>query len=233
MKILAVNTATPNCGVAVVDEETVSAHFVLNSRKTHARQLMPLIDRTLAACRLDLSDLDGFAAVCGPGSFTGLRIGISTVKGLALACDKPLAGISGLDALAFPLSEYSGPICTLIDARKSEVYACWYRFVNSAMEKLTDETVLPPEDAVLRENGACLFVGTGAQIYHDMIQKNTNGRARFAPVFQNDINPEVVAHLAIRRFRENRTESPDDFAPVYIRPPDAVAMRPPGPVDNS
>jgi tRNA threonylcarbamoyladenosine biosynthesis protein TsaB len=232
MKILAVNTATPSCGVAVVDEDTVSAYFGLNSRTTHARQLLPLIDETLKACRLTIADLDGFAAVRGPGSFTGLRIGISTVKGLALACDRPLVGVSSLDALAFPLGGYSDPICVMIDARKNEVYACWYRYINNNLEKLTDETVMRPEKAVTRKNGACLFVGTGAQVYRDLIQKNTNGRARFAPSFQNDINPEVVAHLAIRRFRENQTASPDDFAPVYIRPPDAVAARPAVPVDN-
>ena len=150
-----------------------------------------------------------------------------------MACDKPLVGISSLDALVFPLGGFSDPVCALIDARKNEVYACWYRFVNGVMEKQTQETVLSPETAAARENGSCLFVGTGAGVYREVILKVTAGRARFAPSFQNDINPEVVAHLAIQGFREDQTVSPDDFAPVYIRPPDAVAARPAGPVDNS
>ncbi len=233
MKILAVNTATPSCGAAVIDEGTISAHFVVNSRETHARQLLPLIDRTLETCRLSVNDLDGLAAVRGPGSFTGLRIGISTVKGLALACDKPLVGISSLDALAYPFSDYTGLICSLIDARKNEVYACWYRHINSSMEKLTAEEVLDPEKAALREDGPCLFVGTGALVYRDLIKKTAGSKALFAPAYQNDIRPEVLAHMALALFRESDTYPPESFIPVYIRPPDAVAARPKVPFDNS
>ena len=141
MKILAVNTATPACGVAVVNEGTVSAHAVINSRETHARQLMPMIDRVLESCDLAVADLDGFAVVRGPGSFTGLRIGISTIKGLAAASGKPLTGISSLEALAYPFTACPDPICALIDARKNEVYACWYRHHTGRLESLSDETV--------------------------------------------------------------------------------------------
>jgi tRNA threonylcarbamoyladenosine biosynthesis protein TsaB len=226
MKILAVNTATPSCGVAVVDEETVSAHAVINSRETHARQLLPLIDETLKTCRLTVSDLDGFAAVRGPGSFTGLRIGISTIKGLAAACDKPLAGISSLDALAYPFSDCACSICAMIDARKNQVYACWYRYMNNRLEKLMAEEVLAPETAAGRFGGPCLFIGTGAEAYRTVIEKIAGKDARFALPFQNDIRPEVVAHMGLRRLRENDPDPPESFAPVYIRPPDAIVSRP-------
>lgn len=232
MKILAVNTATPCCGVAVVNGETVSAHVVINSHETHARQLLPLIDETLKKCRLTVSDLDGFAAVRGPGSFTGLRIGISTIKGLAAACNKPLAGISSLDALAYPFSDCACPICALIDARKHEVYACWYRYTNNRLEKLTAEEVLAPDKAAGKFNGPCLFVGTGAEAYRTAIEKTAGGDARFALPFQNDIRPEVIAHLGIQRLRDSDTDPLDSFAPIYIRPPDAIACRPDALRDN-
>jgi tRNA threonylcarbamoyladenosine biosynthesis protein TsaB len=233
MKILAVNTATPACGVAVVDEEALSAHTVINGRDTHARQLLPLIDQTLTSCRLTVSDLDGFVAVRGPGSFTGLRIGISTVKGLAAACGRPLAGISSLEALAYPFSDCDFPVCALIDARKNQVYACWYQSRDNRLEPLTSEEVLLPEEAAARFNGPCLFVGTGAEVYRTIIEKTAGGEARFALPFQNDIRPEAVAHLGMRRLRNNDTDSTDGFTPVYIRPPDAIAARSACPRDKS
>ncbi len=232
MKLLAVNTATPRCGVAVVDEERVSAHFVIDSRQTHARQLLPLIDQTLAISGLALSDLDGFAVVRGPGSFTGLRIGISTVKGLAAACDKPLTGVSSLDALAFPFRECAEPVCALIDARKDEVYACWYRFDGDTMGKLTPEEVLAPERAAATFDGPRLFIGTGARAYRGIIEQAAGKDARFVLPFQDDIRPETVAHLGLAQLRGHLTEPLERFAPVYIRPPDAVVARPPGRRDN-
>ncbi|MEW6079818.1 MAG: tRNA (adenosine(37)-N6)-threonylcarbamoyltransferase complex dimerization subunit type 1 TsaB [Thermodesulfobacteriota bacterium] len=226
MRILAVNTATPACGVAVVDEGTVSAHAVINSGETHARQLLPLIDRTLNSCRLTVADLDGFAAVRGPGSFTGLRIGISTIKGLAAAGGKPVTSVSSLEALAYPFSGCVFPVCALIDARKGQVYACWYRFRDNALEPLTGEVVIPPEEAAARFSGPCLFVGTGAGVYRSVIESIAGSEARFALPFQNDIRPETVAHLGLRRLRDNDTESLDGFTPVYVRPPDAIVSPP-------
>jgi tRNA threonylcarbamoyladenosine biosynthesis protein TsaB len=218
--------------VAVVDEKAISAHAVINSGETHARQLLPLIDRTLSSCRLTVADLDGFAAVRGPGSFTGLRIGISTVKGLAAACGKPVTGVSSLEALAYPFSDWAFPVCALIDARKGQVYACWYRFKDDRPEPLTDEEVLPPKEAAARFSGPCLFVGTGAGVYRSVIEGIAGSEARFALPFQNDIRPETVAHLGLRRLRDKETESLDDFAPVYIRPPDAIISRPASLRDN-
>ena len=232
MKLLAVNTATPCCGVAVINDEAVTAVATVNSRDTHARRLLPLIDETLKNGRLTVADLDGFAVVRGPGSFTGLRIGISTVKGLAAAWDRPLAAISSLDALAYPCSECRQTICALIDARKNQVYACWYRYRGRTMEKLTDEEVLPPEAAAGRFNGDCLFVGTGADVYRTVIEKAAGATARFMPPFQNDIRPEVVAHLGMQRLNDREADDPADLAPVYVRPPDAIIGRPTRPGDN-
>ncbi len=225
MKILAVNTATPCCGVALIDAETVSAACMVNINETHALHLLPLIDKTLKSCHLSVSDLDGFAVARGPGSFTGLRIGISTIKGLAAACGKPLAGVSSLDALAYPFCRCDQRVCALIDARKNQVYACWYRSKGQTMEKLTAEEVLPPETAAGKFDGACLFVGTGAEAYRAVIEKKAGSGARFALPFQNDIRPDAIGHLGMQRLSDNDTDKLDDFTPVYIRPPDAIVSK--------
>ena len=126
MRVLGIDSATLVAGMAVVDGERVIVEGFLQTRKTHSERLLPLIDFWLREAELSLSDLDGIAVTLGPGSFTGLRIGLATAKGLALGAGKPLLGIPTLDALALNLTGVPGFICPILDARKSEVYTAVY-----------------------------------------------------------------------------------------------------------
>ena len=128
MIILAVDTATTSCSVAIIDKKCVLAEITLLREETHSKHLMDMIHTAIGFSGLKLSDLDGFAVVRGPGSFTGLRIGITTVKGLAAGLKKPLVGISSLEALAMQASHSPYLICPLLDARRGEVYFSRYRF---------------------------------------------------------------------------------------------------------
>lgn len=149
MKILAVDTAEQSCSIALVEDQMpICESFHLN-RMTHSRTLMDMVVHMVEKrAELTIDDVDGFVVTCGPGSFTGLRIGISVVKGLACATSKPSAGISSLDAIASQFSFSSAPICVMMDAKRGEVYSALYNFTNGRLIEKSQEVVVSPEDAV-------------------------------------------------------------------------------------
>ena len=157
MRILAVDTSTRSCSVAVVDGNDLLAEVTSGNGQTHSRHLMAMIDSVLGLAGLDLSMTDGLAFTCGPGSFTGLRIGISTILGLAAATRKPIVGISGLDALAMQAATPDMTICPLIDGRRNEVYCARYRWINGELVKEMAEQVLLPEMAISGVNTPANF----------------------------------------------------------------------------
>ncbi|MCP4349663.1 MAG: tRNA (adenosine(37)-N6)-threonylcarbamoyltransferase complex dimerization subunit type 1 TsaB [Desulfobacterales bacterium] len=224
MKILAVDTATNSCSVAVADYcqglETL-AELTVVSKQTHSKHLMEMINTAARMSGIAVSELDGFAVTRGPGSFTGLRIGISTVKGLAFASGKPVVGISNLDALAFRFLFSPYLICTLLDARKGEVYYCCYRTVDGIVKKQAEEQVLSPGKAVSGINEPCLFVGSGAFLYQKLISDKAGELAHFAPACHNTIHASTVAHLSMERFEKNDTDDVATLVPHYIRESDA------------
>jgi tRNA threonylcarbamoyladenosine biosynthesis protein TsaB len=169
MKILAVDTATKSCSVAIVDKELLLAEVNISRKETHSKHLMEMINTVIGLSGITVSDLDGFVVTKGPGSFTGLRIGISAIKGLALANSKPIIGVSSLDALATQNSFSPYLICPFLDARRGEVYFSRYRIESGILKKEIDEDVLPPAQAVSDINEPCIFVGDGALVYKKII----------------------------------------------------------------
>ena len=221
MKILAVDTATKSCSVAVVQENSLLAEITTARKQSHSKHLMEIISRVIRLSGLALSELDGFAVTRGPGTFTGLRIGISSIKGLSAASGKPIVGVSSLDALAMQASFFPYLICPLIDARKGEVYFSRYRLRNGQVKKEADEHVFPPEKALLDLNEACLFIGDGALNYQQTILNKMGTSAFFASSFQNTIRASTVAHLSMNKFKNNDTDDVDRLVPRYIRRSDA------------
>lgn len=221
MHILAVDTATKSCSVAIVDKELLLAEVTMVSGQTHSKHLMGMINTVIGLSGLTVSGLDGFAVTQGPGSFTGLRIGISSIKGLALASGKPIVGVSSLDALAMQSAPSSNLICPLIDARKGEVYYSRYRFKDGNLKKETIEQVSSPEKAVFDINEPCIFLGSGALLYQQTIIDKMGALAHFATSFQNTIRASTVAHLSMERFEKNDTDDVSTFVPRYIRKSDA------------
>ena len=224
MKILAVDTATQSCSVAVVEGSDLVAELTHSHGLTHTRRLMPMIDRVLEDCGLSLDDMDGLAVTLGPGSFTGLRIGLSTIKGLAFAASKPVAGVSALDVLARQVPFADCRICAMIDARKDEVYAADYQWRKDGLEPLRKARAAPPE-AVLAEIAAlttpCLFVGNGARRYKDLIAAMQGGQARFCPDAQSVIRASVVGVMAQEELHARRDIPLSELRPLYIRASDA------------
>ncbi len=232
MKILAVDTATTTCSIAVVDGDTPLSELTLTRDQTHSKHIMEMIDFVLGISGLTVSDIDGFAVTKGPGSFTGLRIGISTVKGLAFASDKPIVGVSTLDALAFQfyLSPYL--ICPFLDARKGEVYFSRYRSVNGILKNEIKHQVLPPESAVSDIKEPTLFVGNGAIIYRNIIQDQVGKFAHFARMSDNIVKAASVALLSMDRFNKGTTDDISTFIPCYIRKSDAEIKKKNSIIDN-
>jgi len=225
MKILAVDTSTKTCSVAVVDNFSLLAEETLLSDQTHSRHLMGMINNVVTLSDCKFSDIDGFAVIKGPGTFTGLRIGISTVKGLASALDKPVIGISGLNALAMQ-TETSSLICAMLDARRMEVYSGFYRYVASDGKKRllkneVCETVLPVKQALSGISEDCTFIGDGAITYQETIIEILGGRAIFSPRCLNTLFASTVAYAALEKIQGNGFDTIEALLPCYIRKPDA------------
>jgi len=162
MKILAVDTSSTGCSVALTDGEHLLAEINLVSTQTHSRHLAGMIADACRLAGLAVGGMDAYAVVKGPGSFTGLRIGVSTVKGLAEAAGRPILGISALQTLAEQATASRALVCPLIDARRGEVYFSTYRVINGVLVERHPEDVLRPDQALHKIDAPCTFVGNGA-----------------------------------------------------------------------
>jgi tRNA threonylcarbamoyladenosine biosynthesis protein TsaB len=220
MKILAVDTSSRSCSVAVIENRRLLAEILKEDGETHSRHLMDMVKKALELSGLFPLGIDCFGITEGPGSFTGLRIGISTVKGLAAATGKPLAGISTLDALAAQVLPTNYLICALIDARKGEVYSARYRFKEGLIRKVSHEEVLDPEKAADGIKEPSLFIGDGASLYRDLIEKKLGGLAYFPSQFFNVIRASTVAFMSLKKYEDGDAADPALFAPRYIRKSD-------------
>lgn len=221
MKLLAVDTATQSCGVALVEKERLLAEMLLVSRETHSLHLMGMIREVLARSRVALSAVGGFAVTLGPGSFTGLRIGISTLKGLAAALDKPLVGVSTLEAMAWQHAFAGLPVVVLMDARRREVYCARFRFDAGALVRESPDQVQDPMAAVREISRPCLFVGSGALLYRDLLSAALGAKARFLPDVQHHLRPSSVAFLGGERLAQGELTPLENLRPIYIRKSDA------------
>ncbi|MDI6688117.1 MAG: tRNA (adenosine(37)-N6)-threonylcarbamoyltransferase complex dimerization subunit type 1 TsaB [Desulfobacterales bacterium] len=224
MKILAVDTAVKSCSVAIIDKECVLAEVTLGIEQTHSKHLMEMINTTVKLSGVIISELDGFAVTRGPGSFTGLRIGISSIKGLAAATNKPLVGVSSLDALAMQCFFSQYLVCPLLDACRGEVYFSHYRFNGGILKKEIDEQVMPPGEAVCDINEECIFVGDGAFVYQKAIRDKLGGLAHFALPHQSTIRASTIANISMDRFENNDTDDISGFVPFYIRKSSYVGL---------
>jgi tRNA threonylcarbamoyladenosine biosynthesis protein TsaB len=221
MKILALDTATPSCSVAIVDGESLLAELTRDNRQTHSRHLIDLINTVCGLSDLRTKDLEGFAVTIGPGSFTGLRIGISTIKGLAYSLSKPVVGVSSLEALAWQCAQSAYLICPLLDARKKEVYTCRYRFKDNELKKDGTEKVASPAEAVRGIREPSVFVGNAVQLYQENISAELGEWAHFAAWGQHTIRASSIAWLSMTGFYRQQTDDVALLIPQYIRKPDA------------
>ena len=220
MKFLCLSTAEQGCSLAIVDGKFPVCEEYWNIKKTHSTRLLKMIEHMLEkrAC-MELSDIDLFAAARGPGSFTGLRIGISVIKGLAFAMEKPCAGVSSLDGIAFRFVHSSIPVCVMMDARRNEVYCAVYLFDHGSLVSKSKERVVSLKDAVGMTKGPTLFAGSGSKVYRDIIEQTADN-----PVIAHDFLDSVNAAALVLSLssKDNFMDNPENIlTPSYIRKSDA------------
>jgi len=224
--ILAVDTATP-CSTVALTRGTRSHGRVLgtisvSSSITHSRRLLVALDRLFVDCGLAREDVNGFAVGLGPGSFTGLRIGMATVKGLAVAADKPFFGISTLDIVAAGCNGGARQICCVLDARKKEVYAAFYRVdANGAICHRSDIVVLSPERLAEGITDPVVMTGDGLFAYRAFFQERLGGLVHFTPVQCWSPSAAVLGLMAGELMAAGQPLDADSAVPLYVRASDA------------
>ncbi|MFH2066933.1 MAG: tRNA (adenosine(37)-N6)-threonylcarbamoyltransferase complex dimerization subunit type 1 TsaB [Pseudomonadota bacterium] len=220
MNILAVDTASRSCSVAVLSEQRVLSEISILAKETHSIHLMEMVESAVRRSGVPKQELDGYAVTMGPGSFTGLRIGISTMKGFAEANGKPLVGVSSLDALVLSFSFSSIPVCSMLDAGRGEVYFAVYCFQDGVMKTKTREMAASPLQIAADLKEKCLFVGDGSETYRETIRSGCGQNALFSEPSRNSIRAAHVAVLGIERMGQQ--DIPDmELIPHYIRKCDA------------
>jgi tRNA threonylcarbamoyladenosine biosynthesis protein TsaB len=221
MKILSVDTATASCSVGVLNAKRLMAEVTSEKKQTHSKHLMKMVDTAVRMAGVQLAEMDAFAVTIGPGSFTGIRIGVSTVQGFAMALSKPAVGVSSLEALAHQTGPCNDLICPLLDARKGEVYAALYRYEKDRLRQIIEEQVSSMEDLLARIEAPCVFVGPGVSVYGELIAEKLEKRAMLAGEALNKIRAETIGRIAMQKIQSKDHEDLNALLPHYIRKPDA------------
>ncbi len=221
LKLLSLSTAEQGCSLALMNGLSLVYEEFRTTRVTHSSRVLKMIEDMLKnRVGTTLDDIDGFVVARGPGSFTGLRIGISVIKGLSYAMNKPVAGVSSLDGIAFRFSCASIPVCVMMDAKRNEVYCSIYHFNKGLLIAKTPEAVVGPGEAVAMTQGKpALFAGSGSKAYKDMIEQEAN-----QPVFTESFFDHTSAAALVQSMRLRDihfSESGRDLLPKYIRKSDA------------
>ncbi|MDP2277967.1 MAG: tRNA (adenosine(37)-N6)-threonylcarbamoyltransferase complex dimerization subunit type 1 TsaB, partial [Nitrospirota bacterium] len=213
-------------GIALMDESMLIAESRLNVKSTHSERLMTEIEHCLKQSGVKISDIDVFAVATGPGSFTGLRIGLSTVKGFSYATGRPIVSVPTLEALAWNFPYSAHPVCTMLDARKKEVYAALFKWEEGNFIRLINETSAKPEefacDALrITHDDKFIFAGEGAALYRDKIIEVMGEKAIFASPEKTVPSPANVAVLGLKKAKAGEFSEPVSLTPIYIRKSEA------------
>lgn len=228
MKILALDSSGLVASVAVLEDENLLAEYTVNYKKTHSQTLLPMLDTIAKMIELDLKSVDAIAVAAGPGSFTGLRIGSATAKGLGLALDKPLIGVPTLEALAYNLWGNDGLICPIMDARRSQVYTGIYRFSDGKLQTLLAQSAVAVDvlaEELNRRGEKVTFLGDGVPVYREKLAATLEVPFSFAPAHLNKQRAGAVGALAQRYYLEGKTESAAEHQPEYLRASQAERER--------
>ena len=220
MKILGIDSSGLVASVAVVEDDNLLGEFTMNYKKTHSQTLLPMLDTLAKMIELDLNTVDAIAVSGGPGSFTGLRIGSATAKGLGLALEKPLIHIPTVDALAYNLCGHRDMVCPLMDARRNQTYTGLYAFDGNHMQALLAQCAVGIDEIVAKINEigrAVVFLGDGVPVFETYIGEHVTVPYTFAPAHVNKQRAAAVAALGEIYYKEGKTETAQEHRPDYLR----------------
>ncbi len=222
MKVLGIDTSTSCGSIGLLIDDRVISEYLLDIPVTHSERLLGAIEHLLREARCPMEELDGWTLSLGPGSFTGLRIGVSTVKGLSYATQRPVAGVSSLDVLASQISPTPYLICPILDARKGEVYTAFYRYDEAnLLKRRSAYQALRPEDLVKNIKETVIFVGDGVKTYGDFLRNSLSSFALFPNPSLHLPHGAAVARLGGELLRKGECLDVNTFTPIYVRPSEA------------
>ncbi|MDY2658249.1 MAG: tRNA (adenosine(37)-N6)-threonylcarbamoyltransferase complex dimerization subunit type 1 TsaB [[Ruminococcus] gnavus] len=232
MRVLAIDSSGLTATVAVVEETQTVAEYTINYKKTHSQTLLPMIDEVVKMTELDLGTIDAIAVSGGPGSFTGLRIGSATAKGLGLALNKPLIHVPTVDGLAYNVFGCEDIICPIMDARRNQVYTGIYTFSKKAGEKEGTNLVEPVFQVIKMQMAVSIeelaerlnryrrpvvFLGDGVPVYKNVLAEKLTVPYSFAPAYMNRQRAAAVGTLAIQYYKSGKFETAEEHRPDYLR----------------
>ena len=220
MKILALDSSGLVASVAIVSDDDLIGEYTVNYKKTHSQTLLPMLDEVAKMVELDLSTIDVIAVSAGPGSFTGLRIGSATAKGLALALNKEIVSVPTVDALAYNMWGCRDLVCPLMDARRNQAYTGLYRFSDGKMDTLIKQCVVQIDeiiDKINKEGQKVIFLGDGVPIFKEYIRENITVPYDFALAMCNKQRASAVACLGQILFGEGKAVPAYEHKPEYLR----------------
>lgn len=223
MIVLSVDSATESASCAVIDSSRLLGEITINNKKQHSTILMPMVDNLLKNLQLSINDIDGFIVSKGPGSFTGLRIGMSMIKGLSQGTNKPFVSVSSLDALAYNMAYTNGIICPILDALRDNVYTAAYSFDNEKLNRLTDYIALHIDELIIRlkeYNMPVTFIGDAVYKFKEKLQSSFESIS-FAPSHLNLVRASSLGEIGVKLLSDGVKDDLYTSAPIYLRKPQA------------
>lgn len=221
MKIIGIESSSLVASVALVEEGRTLGQYTVDHRKTHSQTLLPMLDELLRMTETPMEEVDAVAVAAGPGSFTGLRIGVATAKGLCLAAGKPLIAVPTLEAMAWSVWDARDLVCPILDARRAQVYAALYAYDDARqMICLQEAQVVEIStvcDWIRAEGRPALFLGDGVPVQEERLRAELGEQAVLAPAHLARQQAAAVASLGLEYFRAGKIADADSFAPEYLR----------------
>ena len=224
MKILALDSSGVVASVAVLEEENMIAEYTVNYKKTHSQTLLPMLDEIVKMAEIDLAEIDAIAVAQGPGSFTGLRIGSATAKGLGLALNKPIIAIPTVEGIAYNIYGTNQIVCPLMDARRKQVYTGLYTFENNRLQVLMAQKAVSVEEIIeeinllgTAEKKEVIYLGDGVDVYKDILEEKTKISYTFAPSHVSKQRAGAVGALAFQYWKDGKIETAKEHKPEYLR----------------
>lgn len=220
MKILAFDSSGMVASVAVAEDNNLIGEYTINHKKTHSQTLLPMLDELVKMTELDLSTVDALAVAAGPGSFTGLRIGSATVKGLGQALGKPVVEIPTIEGMAYNLYRSVGLICPLMDARRNQVYTGLYQWVYDSFQIVEEQMAVPIDEIIEKVNQynkPVVFLGDGVNVFADTIKEKMTVPFSFAPAHVNRQRASALAARAFDYVKLGKVVTATEHKPDYLR----------------
>ncbi|MGL4798955.1 MAG: tRNA (adenosine(37)-N6)-threonylcarbamoyltransferase complex dimerization subunit type 1 TsaB [Cellulosilyticaceae bacterium] len=220
MNIIAIDASGIAGSVAYIADGKLVGEYYVCHKLTHSQTIMPMLEDLKAMIGIELEKVDAIAVTSGPGSFTGLRIGVATAKAMAMALEVPIIGIPTLDVMANNMTFTEAIICPIMDARRNQVYTAYYKWQEASLERISDYLGIQIDElleTLKDENRPVIFLGDGVAVFKEKIQEVLGEGAKFAPSHQLMQRASTLAHLAHQAYERGEVSDPDTFVPMYLR----------------